>query len=183
MRQILTLLFALLLAAPSWAADKDGADVFARYECQRQSIIVGDSILVNVVIYSNAPFRKAECNTKNPKIKGGTLRLLPRRGERQQQRVRLSQGVYYAIVWDSYMVSSTKVEEVKFPELQFTYEVEVAYGEEYYDPFDPFGFFHAPRRQTRPESGKVKCPAFNLPIIEKPKRSTQDAISSGSRIA
>lgn len=183
MRQILTLLFAVFFAVPSWATGKGEADVFARYECQRENIVVGDSVLVNVVIYSSAPFRKAECTTKNPKIKGGTWRLLPRRGDRQQQRVRLSQGVYYAIVWDSYMVSSAKIEEVKFPDLQFNYEVEVAYGEEYYDPFDPFGFFHAPRRQTRPESGKVKCPAFSLPIIEKPKRSTQDAISSGSRIA
>lgn len=183
MRQILITLFALLYFIPSWAENETEVVVFARYECQRENVIVGDSVRVNVVLYSNVPFRKAECLTKNIKSKGGQSRLLPRHNERQQQRTRLSQGIYYAIIWDSYMVSSAKVEQVKFPELNFEYEVEVAYGEEYYDPFDPFGFFHAPRRQTRPENGKVKCPSFTIPFVEKPKRSTQEAISSGSRIA
>lgn len=183
MRQILIILFSLLNVLPSWATNEADIVVFARYECQRENVIVGDSVVVNVVLYSNVPFRKAECMSKNIKAKGGLSRLLPRYGERQQKRTRLSQGTYYAIVWDSYMVGSAKVEQVKFPELQFEYEVEVAYGEEYYDPFDPFGFFHAPRRQTRPENGKVKCPAFTIPFVEKPKRSTQEAISSGSRIA
>lgn len=184
MRQLLYILFSLLLYSPLYASEKgEELDVFVRYECQRENIVVGDSILVNVVLYSSAPFRKAECTTKNVKIKGGETRLMPRRGDRQQQRVHLSQGLYYAIVWDSYIVSSNKVEELKFPELQFNYEVEVSFGEEYYDPFDPFGFFHAPRRQTRPENGHCKCPAYSLHVIEKPKRSTQDAIRSGSRIA
>lgn len=183
MLSYLIAILAFIIGIPSLAADKDAVDVFARYECQRDNVIIGDSVLVNVVLYSAAPFRKAECTTKNIKTKGGIVRQLPRRGDRQQQRVRLSQGVYYAIVWESYMVASNKVEDVKFPALQFSYEVEVSYGEEYYDPFDPFGFFHAPRRQTRPENGRCQCPTFTLPVTEKPKRSTQEAISSGSRIA
>lgn len=203
MRQILITLLFLLIFLPALAGNEEktairvgneaatdafsstdeAVDAFARWECSRENIIVGDSVQVNIVLYSSCPFKRAECSSKSLKIKGGHSRLVKRRGDRQQQRVRTTNGVYYAIVWDSYVVGSDKVEEVKFPDVPFNIEVEVPYGEEYYDPFDPFGFFHGPRRRTQAQSLKVKSPSFALPVIAKPKRSTQDAISSGSRIA
>lgn len=178
--RFLFLIFSILCTILPVAAN-DGVEVFARYECQRDEIIQGDSIVVNVVLYSTFPFHSAECTTKKPKIKGGHSRLLPRRGERQQQQVRMGRGVYYAILWDSYVVGSAKVESIKFPELQFN--IQLQEYETYQDPFDPFGFFSRPQRKGRILEGKCKCPAFLLPVIERPKRSTQEAISSGSQVA
>lgn len=179
MRHILFILFTLLFALPVTA--DDGVEVFARYECQRDEVIMGDSTVVNIVLYSTLPFHRAECTTKKVKIKGGTSRLLPRRGERQQQQVRMGRGVFYTILWDSYIVGSQHMESIKFPELQFNVQLE-EYST-YHDPFDPFGFFSRPQRQGRILEGKCKCPVFTLPVIERPKRSTQEAISSGSQVA
>lgn len=181
MRHIIFILFALLFSLPSSA--KDDIDLFARYECSRENIIAGDSIRVNVVIYCNHPFQKAVCTTKNIKVKGGHSRLMQRRGDREQQRVRLNQGVYYAILWDSYVVGSSQVENIKFPELQFDCDIEVIEQEESYDPFDPFSFFHRPQRKSHIASGHCKCPSYTLPVVERPKRSTQEAISSGIQVA
>lgn len=181
MRKLLLLFFLLLPILP--AAAKGNTEVFARYECARESVIAGDSTLVNIVLYSNHPIKNVKCLTKNIKVKGGESRLQPRYGDRQQQRVRLGQGVYYAILWDSFMVGSSRVENIKFPEVEFDCTVEVYEEEEYIDPFDPFGFFGRPQRKSHTEEGRCKAPAFTLPIIERPKRSTQEAISSGSRIA
>lgn len=181
MRKLLLLLLSLFTLLP--AAAKDNVHVFARYECSRENVLAGDSTRVNIVLYSSQPFQNVKCLTKNIKIRGGEFRLLPRYGERQQQRVRLENGIYYAILWDSYMVGSTKVETIKFPELEFDCTVEVYEEEEYYDPFDPFGFFGRRQPKSHTVDGRCKAPSFALPVIERPKRSTQEAISSGSRIA
>lgn len=183
MRKFLSVFLLLLSFFPISASAEDGVELFARYECSGDNIIAGDSTLVNVVLYCNYPFSQAECTTKNIKIKGGHSRLVERRGQRQQQRVRLQQGIFYAIVWDTYVVGSSRVEDLKFPELRFDCKVEIKEGEDYYSPFDPFGFFSRPQRKSRVVEDHVKCPAFTLPVVERPKRSTQEAIRSGSQVA
>lgn len=179
MRHILLILLLTLASLP--VAAQNSVEVFARYECQRDEVIQGDSTVVNIVVYSNLPFQRVKCANQKVKIKGGNTRLLPRRGERQQQQVRTGRGVYYAILWDSYIVGSNRVETIKFPELKF--EVELQEYETYHDPFDPFGFFSRPQRTGRIIEGNCKIPTFTLPVIERPKRSTQEAISSGSQVA
>lgn len=179
MRHILIILFSLIFTLPT--AAQGGVEVFARYECQREEVIQGDSTIVNIVVYSSLPFQRVKCANQKVKIKGGSTRLLPRRGERQQQQVRSGRGVYYAILWDSYVVGSNRIESIKFPELKF--EVQLQEYETYHDPFDPFGFFSRPQRTGRIIEGNCKCPAFIIPVIERPKRSTQEAITSGSQVA
>lgn len=179
---ILSLLAMLATTLPVHAADKDDIDFFARCESARTSITAGDSILVNVVLYSNHPFQQAECTTKNVKIKGGNVRSVPRRGDRQQQKVRLERGIYYAIVWQQYVVGSDKVEEIRFPEIHFDGTFVVYDSEEMYSPFDPFGFFSTPKRKSHNVSSRCKTEPFSIQIEARPKRSTQEVISSGARV-
>lgn len=182
-RILITLLTALLLSPlAGYAAKGDDVVLFARYEPSRDTLTEGDSIVVNLVLYSNCAFQRAECSAESVKVKGGHLRQLPRRGERKQQRVRLSEGVYYSILWESYVVGSEKVGDVKFPQLQFDCEVEVMESEVYADPFDPFGFFSRPRHKSHKAKASCKCPAFELPVVARPKRSTQEIISSGRKV-
>lgn len=176
-------MFVLFSPACFAAADDDDVVIFARYEPAQDSVIEGDSIQVNVVLYSNYAFLSAECTTKSIKIKGGESRLLTRRGNRQQQRVRFAEGIYYAILWDTYIVGSQKPGEIKFPQLQFDCEVEVLEPEVYVDPYDPFGFFSPPRHKSHKAKARCKCPAFELPVTTRPKRSTREVISSGGKIA
>lgn len=181
MRHILLTLFALLAFLP--VAAEGTPDVFARYECARENIHVGDSVVVNLVLYSSLPFKEAKCTSKSKKIKGGESRLVERQGKRQQQRVRTAFGIYYAILWDSYVVGSERVEDIKFPELQFSCEVEVYEQEQSYSPFDPFGLFGRPQVKSHVESCRCIAPSYVLPIVERPKRSTHEALSSGGRVA
>lgn len=185
MLRILYILLTALFLAPfaGYAAEEDeGVVLFARYEPARETVTAGDSLSVNLVLYSNCAFQRAECSTKNIKIKGGRWRVQARRGDRQQQRVRLSDGVYYAILWDTYIVGSDKAGEIKFPQLQFDCVVEVLEKEVYVDPFDPFGFFSSPRHKSHKAKASGKCPAFELPVVDRPKRSTQEIISSGGQV-
>lgn len=179
---ILTTLFLSPLAGNAADADED-IIIFARYEPASEQVVAGDSTKVNVVVYCNYAFQRAECSTKTVKVKGGHWRLQPRRGDRQQQRVRVYGGVYYAILWDTYIVGSDKPGEIKFPQLQFDCDVEAVEPEVYVDPFDPFGFFSSPRHKTHKAKARCKCPALELPVISRPKRSTQEVISSGGKVA
>lgn len=180
---LLTCLVTLNVSAKSEALSaKDEIDFFARYECQKENIIKGDSTIVNVVLYCNQAFEQAQCTTKHPKAKGGSFKLLPQRGL-QQQRVRLEKGVYYAIVVQRYMVASDEIGSIRLPELDFEGTFVIYDSEERYDPFDPFGFFGRPQRKSHTAKGRCKTESFSLPVIAKPKRSTQEVISSGGRVA
>lgn len=181
MKRILSLLFLVSLLPFSGMA-KDGAVFFARCECNRNQIIAGDSIFVDVVLYSNLPFRDAECLTKQPKIKGGTARALPMNRQRQQQKVRLESGIFYAIVWQRYVVGSDTPCNIQFPQMQFSAEL-LEYEEPQYDPFDPFGFFQRPQRKARTIKSQCKSDAYSLPVVARPKRSTQEVLSSGATVA
>lgn len=166
------------------AADNGDADFFARYECQRENVTVGDSVVVQLVVYSRHPFHQARCLTQKPKIKGGKARELKLQGERQQQKVRLSDGVYYAILWSRYMAGSDDVCTIRFPEISFEAEL-VVYDQDSapsYNPFDPFGFFSQPERKSRVVRSKCKSEEFTLPVQQRPKRSTQDVIKSGAKV-
>lgn len=181
---LIYIIFLLLCPALSiHAKGKDEVRFFARYECNRENVLVGDSVVVNLVLYANQPFQKADCKTKAPKIKGGHSRVLPIRGERQQQRVRLEDGIYYGLIWERYVVGSDEVESIRFPEQQFEATF-IIYEDEYnYEPLDPFGFFSRPTRKSHTAEGSCKSSTFSLPVVARPKRSTQEVISSGGQVA
>lgn len=179
MKHILITLFSLL-SLSTFATDK--VEFFARYECAKENIIAGDSIKVNLVLYCDQPFESANCTTKTIKVKGGHSRTIDI-NNRQQQRVKLSKGIYYAILWQGFVVGSDEVGNIKFPEVQFDASFVIYENDNSYDPFfDPFGFFGNSRRKSHTVKAKGKADSYTLPVIEKPKRSTQEVISSGGRV-
>lgn len=185
MRNTLLNLIILLLCSTlsANAKGKDEVRFFARYECSQENAIVGDSVIVNLVLYANQPFQKADCKTKSVKIKGGHSRPVSIYGERQQQRVRLDDGIYYGLIWQSYVVGSDEVEQIYFPEQQFEATF-IIYENEYdYEPIDPFGFFSRPTRKTHSAEGSCKSSSFTLHVKARPKRSTKEVISSGGQVA
>ncbi len=164
------------------AAAKDNIRIFASYEPTHDEIIVNDSMLVNVVVYSSVPFRHIEMLSKNIKAKGGRMRLLPNH-ELQQQRVRMEDGVYYAVVFQRYIVGSDNTGTISLPDLQIESEV-IVYDTEELQPFsfDPFGFFRQTPRKGRSIKQKCKVENLRINVTEKPKRSTQEAMRSGARV-
>ena len=70
-RYFLTLFFSILciLSAESRTLAASGskeAVLFARYECKHNDLTVGDSMVVNVVLFSDIPFQQAEATSKSP---------------------------------------------------------------------------------------------------------------------
>lgn len=183
MKHLFIFIFCLsTLTTAATAKGNDDIDIFARYECQREHIYVGDSILVNLVIYANHPFMQAENTSKVTKFRGGHVRTISQRGERQQQKVRLEKGIYYAIIWQQYIAGSDIVENIRFPEQQFDVTLQVYNSEVQYSPLDPFGFFTQPQRKSHKVKSRCKSRSFSLSILPLPKRSTQEIISSGGKI-
>lgn len=181
-------LLVLASALATWAEGKpEEPEVrfFARCECQRDFLTVEDSVVVSIVLYSNVPFQSATTKTKEVKIRGGHSRKLPKHGEMQQQRVRLEDGIYYGVIYDRYVVGSDAAGEIRLPEVKFEAEVMIYDGEEYPErsPFDPFGFFSRPEPRYHTVRARCTSPAFVLPVKARPKRSTQEILSSGGRVA
>lgn len=182
MRYLIVMLLSVLALSAS-AKTKEKITFFAQYECSKPNVTAGDSIVVNVVLYSSHPFEDVKCTTKSVKIKGGHSRRVVARGQRQQQQVRHEDGIYYAVVWDRYVVGSEKVETITFPPLKFSGQF-IVYDSEYeYEPLDPFGFFSRPTRKSHQAEASCKTSKFKLPVVARPKRSTQEVISSGGQVA
>lgn len=186
----LSLAFFLCIANFGFANDAYGKKTgkeerihfFACYEPAYEEIVAGDSMLVNVVLYSSAPFHHVHQPKKPLTLKSGTMRLLPQRVI-NQQRVRLEQGVYYAIVLQRYMVSAESAGTLTLPgtKLQGDFIVYTPLFAESL-PQSPYGFFHQTPYKSSIVSRKCRLESKRIKVRERPKRSTQDVIRSGGRV-
>lgn len=183
MLHILTCLLCLLPSFPSSNVEGRTADApcYARYECSSSEMIVGDSLTVHIVAYSELPFLEIGITTKNLKIKGAKARKLPQQPLREQ-RVRTENGIAYAVVVASYRISSETVGEVVLPALECKARLAIYEQTPYQDFFSPFDFFAPKERKYKEVQQKFKTSTLTIQIKEKPKRSTKEAIRSGSRI-
>lgn len=181
--RFLILMLIWCFSLTSFAKSKEKITFFAQYECSKPNVTAGDSIVVSVVLYCSHPFHDVHCTTKSVKIKGGHSRLITTRGQRQQQQVRHEGSTYYAVVWERYVVGSESVGNISFASLKFEGKF-IVYDSEYeYEPLDPFGFFSRPTRKSHQVDATCKSDKFKLPVVSRPKRSTQEIISSGGQVA
>lgn len=182
MRFLLILLLSIFTFSTQ-AKSKEKITFFAQYECSKASVTVGDSVIVSVVLYSSHPFQDVHCTSKSSKIKGGHARLILTRGQRQQQQVRHEDGIYYAVIWERFVVGSEAVGNINFAPLKFEGKF-IVYDSDYeYEPLDPFGFFSRPTRKSHQANASCKSGKFKLPVVARPKRSTQEVLSSGGQVA
>ena len=106
------------------ASTKIKTDFYAEISSERDSLVVGDSCLVSVILYANLPFESVEQKPRNivfPK----DVHVTTIQTDRTQQQVRTARGVYYALVWQHYRVSRKDVGRIVCPEHQFTAELGV----------------------------------------------------------
>lgn len=182
MRNLILLLLSFVCLS-SYAKTKEKITFFAQYECSKPSVTVGDSVVVNLVLYSSHAFQDVSCKSKKYKINGGHSRRITARGQRQQQQVRRDDGIYYAIIWDRFVVGSDAEANICFPALKFEGKF-IVYDSDYeYEPVDPFGFFSRPTRKSHNEDAYCKSTKFKLPVVKRPKRSTREVLSSGGNVA
>lgn len=173
------LLFCSLSIAKSYAQHRPSdikAEFFAEISANRDSVIVGDSCVVSVVLYSNLPFESVEQSPRKVQFTRD-LRVTLLSTDRTQQQVSTARGMYYALVWQRYRVCRKDVGRIVWPQQQFTAELGIY--EVIDDGFGGFLSFSPTMRLVEKRKTKCKTPKFSLPVVERIKRSTQDLLRSG----
>lgn len=161
------------------ASTKTKADFYAEISSERDSLVVGDCCLVSVVLYANLPFESVEQKPRNivfPK----DVHVTPIQTDRTQQQVHTARGVYYALVWQHYRVSRKDVGRIVCPEHLFTAELGIyqAVGDGFLDFFS----FAPSMRLVEKRKAICKTPKYSLPVVERPKRNTQEILRSGRQV-
>lgn len=173
------LLFCSLSIAKSYAQHRPSdikAEFFAEISANRDSVIVGDSCVVSVVLYSNLPFESVEQSPRKAQFTRD-LRVTLLSTDRTQQQVSTARGMHYALVWQHYRVYRNDVGHIVWPQQQFTAELGIY--EVIDDGFGGFFSFSPTMRLVEKRKTKCKTPKFSLPVVERIKRSTQDLLRSG----
>lgn len=184
-QRLILFLIAAFLLLPAWAErnaqgkeKQDKVVFFARILPERPEIYAGDSCVVSLVLYSNLAFADIQQKPENLTIKGGRARLLPRYSPPTPFHVQMEGGVFNAVVWQQYVVGRDEVGKIRFSSPTFNATFVVVEPSD--DPFERF-FGFAPRQQ-RLVKGQCKLDAFTLPVVERPKRSSQDILQSGGSL-
>lgn len=171
---ILLLSCLLLLPLSLWGEVK--IDCFARAECDRSIVYAGDSCVVSLVLYANAPFEKVECATK-ASVKGAQCRKLDARPARAGQRILENGRRYYVLLWSRYMVKPESEKELAIPEFKFDCTFRL-----YENSGSPFaGFFGIPAKYKDIKQS-IKSPKTKIEVKKKPRRSTQEMMRSGNQV-
>ena len=170
---LLVLLFpASLLAQKS---EGRGNDCFVRVLCDKKKLVEGDSCLLTVVAYAPRPFLVK----KKPapvQINNGHLRKLPI-GRQQLQRVVENQYIYYALVYEQYVLRSQQIGTITLPEREFGLELHIQEASR-----DPFDAFFGRSGRVRKVDVKAFSEPFRLDVVEKPKRTMMEMKRSGIQV-
>lgn len=173
MKRILVLICACLAVAGLSARDKVKVDFFARFECDRETLYLGDSCLVSMVLYANAPFESVD-GVKVPAVKGARCHKRPVRRKQNVVRTRINGRTYYTLVLAQYVVVPEKVGTITLSgqKLSGTFRL-------YRKTADPFGFFFDMPRSYQSVKADCECKKLEIKVEKKPLRSTEEILRSG----
>lgn len=174
-KHLFLLLLALLLLPLSVCAK---GTFFVRIMPDRNTLYVGDSMLVSIVLYASAPIAKAECTT-NFSIKGGNcgVRKLNINRDATANRVREGQNIYYTLVWNQYVVAPTKTGRYTVPTQKFKATLQQV--ESMPDLFDQMMGI-TPKYREEKVIGTSE--PYTFEVTSKPLRSTQEMMRSGTGV-
>ena len=181
-RTIALVAMVLVALTAAHASETDAKpEFFARIVPQSNSLIAGDSMLVSVVLYAEHPIARAECtNTFRVKArKGGkaTARRLSINRDATASRSREGRRIYYTLVWDQYVVAAEGVDEFTVQPLKFKATLQQVISMP-----DFFDQMMGAQPEVRNVSASCTSEAYTFSTKEKPRRSTSDAVRSGSTV-
>ena len=160
---------------------KDDNSLFVKVTTNNKDneIIVGDSTVFSVWIYSIYPIGELKCNNNGDiKIKDCHVRKVINH-RRSQSRKYFNNTPYYCTLWAQYVVGSKKKGNYTFPSLDFSATLYLEQKQEL-DPFDPFGFFNKPTYKK--QNKNVSSHSTKFSIVAEPEKSTQELIRSGKTV-
>lgn len=176
MKQTLSLfLLFMLCLLPAAAKDKDEVSVecFAEVQAQSADIVIGDSTLLTVVLYSSAPVNTVETK-KEPSVKRAHLRALRFNPNATVRRVVRDGRRYYSMVVAQYVLATERLGKLKVSACE--YEATFLFRKSTGNPFEEFFGYGG---ETISVKKKVKAEAIELTVKEKPKRTMEEMKHDG----
>ena len=145
----------LLFGTFSAGAQKAKPQCYAKIELSHTPKFVGDSCLVNIVLYANLPFVEFKSkDTAKQKIKGCTLRHTADGAVDHQQQVRDNGQTMFAFIARQYVLRCESAGKVELPAQNFEVQLGTYVIEE-----NPYDFF-SPSRLRLVERHRLKAQKF-----------------------
>ena len=177
------------LATPISDKKKDGDTDITLFAVaslpQGQSeVYLGDSVVVNITVYSNTNFEQITPHTdKQPSVKRATTRRY-HAGRRLSQDVAAYKGKrYYAVVAEQYVVTPSELGELTFPARDYDVVLSVQLRSQRSNPFDPFGsFFPFGRTESRQIKKDCSSSPLKIKVAKRPRKTIQELQQSGATV-
>lgn len=185
MQRLFTLSLLLCLLLTLGAKDKKSRLAFAQISCEQDSpLVVGDSMVVSVYIYSPYKIESISIDDHKLFIRNGKVRRLRQTGRPSQRVTYINSRPYYSVLAAQYVVSATDKGKSELPSLKFkaTLLQQQSSGNRSFSPFyGPFDdFFQSPsykRIETKGRTDEKK-----LRFIAKPRQTTEQLIKQGHNV-
>ncbi len=146
---------------------------------KNNEIIVGDSAVFSVWLYSLYPISDIKCENGNFEIKNCHIRKITNHQRRSQNRCYIDNKLYYCTLYGQYIIGSNKVGTFNFPSLNFSATLYIQQAQEI-DPFDPFGFFSQPKYKKINKTTSSHSTKFS--VISEPLKTTEELMKSGKTV-
>lgn len=183
-KHILSLLL-LLAVVPLFAAAPADDDIalyaVATTNVRGDSVVLGDSILVTVTLYSSYNFLSAKPHKdKIPNVRNATVHRF-RDGRRLSQSVGIYRDRrYYAVEVEQFFLTPDKLGTITFPTLSYKVSLTRRRNASFFDPFDPFFDFN--RRQTPSVERECSSEAIKIRVVKRPPKTIDDLRRGGAHI-
>ena len=167
----------LLLCCLTTARAQRQPTFFARVVAEKPNVIVGDSTLVSILLYSDAEFQSVSCKTKTLRLRGADVHRRSVDRMRGTGRTVYGGRVWNTMLWAQYMVSTDKLGDIKIPEMKFTATLRL-----YDRPVDPFDDFFGRRRTYRDVEVKAVSEEAKITFVEKPRKTTRELLQGHGHV-
>jgi len=142
-------------------------------------IIVGDSAVFSVWLYSVYPFGEIKCTNADFRIHNCHVRKVLNHQRRNQSRRYIGNRIYYCTLWAQYIIGSNKKGTFTIPSLDFSATLYIQQEQEI-DPFDPFGFFSQPKYKK--VSKECSSESVKISVVPEPMKTTEELMKSGKTV-
>ncbi|MBB3703136.1 BatD family protein [Alloprevotella rava] len=147
---------------------------FARTIVEKPALIKGDSMLVSIVLYSDADLQQIRCNTLTLKLKNATVRRLNfNRNETLGLRNYKGQA-FNSLIWAEYIISANEITTLVLPSFKFEGIARTYIPAQQGSPF--LGWWIP--QETKDIRIKTATEKVKIPVIYKPQKTTKELLQS-----
>lgn len=178
MRTTKYVLFALFLSAlwihtcPLFAQKKP--IFFARTVIESPTLIKGDSMLVSIILYSDADLQQIRCNTQTLKLKNATVRRLNFNRDETLGFRNYKGQTFNSLVWAEYVISANEITTIVLPAFKFEGIARTYIPSQQASPF--LGWWTP--KEIKDVHIKTVTEKVKIPVIHKPQKTTKELLQS-----